>query len=104
VIAVAYENPNAILLGFCGPDFDLPKVIGNLFPPAGRCRIRSAAGGRIRQREARKLGVSEFDPYALYNTFGLNAVRSEVLEAIADRLDFDPRHPSTRDDVFRTIR
>jgi cell division protease FtsH len=108
VIALVYENPEVLLLGFKDPEFELPKTIEGVFT-AKRAIIgipRERLPRIILQREARKFGVDTFDPFSLYKyTSGLNAVRvRQILEQFAHRMDFDPRTPETRVNLFAEIR
>lgn len=108
VIALCYENPEVVLLGFKDPEFELPKTVESVFA-AKRVIIgisRDRLTRVILQREARKFGVETFDPFTLYKyTSGLNVVRlRQILAQFSDRLDFDPRSPDTRDKVFHEIR
>ncbi|MCO5172534.1 MAG: AAA family ATPase [Planctomycetes bacterium] len=108
VIALCYENPDVLLLGFKDPEFELPKTVESVF--AAKRTIVGIPRDRlprvILQREARKFGVESFDPFALYKyVSGLNVVRlRQLLAQFSDRLDFDPRAPETREHVFREIR
>jgi cell division protease FtsH len=77
VVALLYENPEVVWLGFKDPSFSLPTVIENLFPY--RCSLVGVARPRLRhlvtRREARKFG-REFNPWSLYkHVSGVNAVR-----------------------------
>ena len=108
VIALVYENPEVVLLGFKDPEFELPKTVESVFT-AKRAVIglpRDRLPRLVLRREARKLGVESFDPYALYKyVSGLNVVRlRQILEQFQDRLDFDPRAPETRTRIFAEIR
>lgn len=108
VIALVYENPEVVLLGFKDPEFELPKTVEGVFT-AKRTVIgieRKRLTRVILQREARKLGVETFDPFSLYKyVSGLNVVRlRQVLEQFWDRMDFDPRAPETRAQLFAEIR
>lgn len=108
VIALVYENPEVVLLGFKDPEFELPKTVESVFT-AKRTVIgipRDRLPRLILRREARKLGVETFDPFALYKyCSGLNVVRlRQILEQFQDRMDFDPRAPETRTAIFREIR
>ena len=103
-----YENPDVVLLGFKDPSFELPKVIEDVFT-ARRTIIgipRDRLPKLVLRREARKLGVDEFDPYSLYKfVSGVNAVKlRKILDTFSTRLDFDPSNPRTRDVIFRDIR
>ncbi|MEK7484399.1 MAG: AAA family ATPase, partial [Planctomycetota bacterium] len=109
VIAWLYENPNLTFLAFKDPSFELPKVLQDLFsakksivglPRASLPRI-------ILQREAKKFGLDEFNPYLLYKyVSGLNPVRfRQILSLFADKYnDFHPQHPETMQDIFRELR
>lgn len=108
VIALVYENPEVVLLGFKDPEFELPKTIEGVFT-AKRSVIgveRKRLTRVILQREARKLGLETFDPFSLYKyVSGLNVVRlRQIMEQFWDRLDFDPRSPETRSQLFAEIR
>ena len=76
-VALLYENPNVVCLGFRDPSFALPEVLISLFPR--RVAMIGIPRDRLRflvtQRESRKLGRG-LDPYALYKyVSGVNAVR-----------------------------
>lgn len=108
VIALCYENPEVVLLGFKDPEFELPKTVESVFA-AKRVIIgisRDRLTRVILQREARKFGVETFDPFSLYKyTSGLNVIRlRQILAQFSDRLDFDPRAPEQRDKLFHEIR
>jgi cell division protease FtsH len=108
VIALVYENPEILLLGFKDPEFELPKTTESVFTARRmvlgipRKRLQRA----ILQREARKFGVDHFDPFALYKfVSGLNAIRlRQILGQFQDRMDFDPGSPKSREDLFHEIR
>lgn len=107
-IARFYENPDAVLLGFKDPSFELPKVIEDVFT-AKRSLIgtpRDILPRLVLRREARKFGVDEFDPYSLYKfVSGLNAIKlRRILEHFQTRLDYDPANPSTRAQLLRDVR
>ena len=107
-IALVYENPEVLLLGFKDPEFELPKTIESVFT-AKRAILgieRRKLTRVILQREARKFGVETFDPFSLYKfVSGLNVIRlRQVLGQFGDRMDFDPRHPDGRQELFREIR
>ncbi len=77
-IPLLYENPEAVLLGFRDPSFEVPKVIREVFP--ARREItgipREALPKIITQREAKSLHATEFDPFGMYKyVSGLNPVR-----------------------------
>lgn len=95
VVALLYENPEVVWLGFKDPSFTLPPVIENLFPH--RISLLGVARPRLRrlvtQREARKFG-REFNPWALYkHVSGVNAVRLRRLLSTLVGEDFpsDPK-------------
>lgn len=95
VIALLYENPNIVWLGFRDPSFSIPEVIAALFPK--RHAIVGIPRDRLPQlvtrREARKLGRS-FSPYRLYKyVSGVNAVRLRRLLATLEGEDY-PSDPS----------
>ena len=106
--ALLFENPDVTYLGFKDPNFDLPRVIVSAF--AVRHAMigmpRKALPRVILQREARKLAVDAFNPYALYKyVSGLNAVRlRQILSHFHERLDYDPQHPESADQIVREIR
>lgn len=107
-IARFYENPDAVILGFKDPSFELPKVIEDVFT-AKRSLLgtpRDILSRLVLRREARKFGVDEFDPYSLYKfVSGLNAIKlRRILEHFQSRLDFDPANPSTRAQLLRDVR
>ena len=108
VIALVYENPEVLLLGFKDPEFELPKTMESVFA-AKRVIVgvdRKRLTRVILQREARKFGVETFDPFSLYKyVSGLNVVRlRQILEQFADRMDFDPRAPEARKLLYKEIR
>ncbi len=108
VIALVYENPEVLLLGFKDPEFELPKTMESVFT-AKRAIVgieRRKLTRVILQREARKFGVEHFDPFSLYKyCSGLNVVRlREILEQFHDRMDYDPRNPEARTRLFGEIR
>jgi cell division protease FtsH len=107
-IAMVFENPRLVLLGFRDPLFEIPAVLENVF--AVRREIvgipRDALRTVVTQGEARKFGVDSFDPFALYKyVSGLNAVRfRQIMNHVRERVDFDPANPTTADDIYRDIR
>lgn len=108
VIALVYENPDVLLLGFKDPEFELPATVEGVFA-AKRTIIgipRDRLPRVILQREARKFGVEHFDPFSLYKyTSGLNVVRlRQILGQFSDRMDFEPRAAERRDALYREIR
>jgi cell division protease FtsH len=101
-IALLYENPNVVCLGFRDPSFVLPEVLVSLFPR--RVSLIGMARDRLRylvtQREARKLGRG-LDPYALYKyVSGVNAVRLRRLLAALGGED----HPENPTDALAELR
>jgi cell division protease FtsH len=108
VVAMIYENPEICLLAFKDPSFDLPKAVADVF--TAKRQIAGVPRDRlpriILQREARKFGVEDFNPFRLYKyVSGLNAVRfRQILEPLSDRLDFNPDDPSQTDRIYREIR
>lgn len=106
-IPLLYENPEAVLLGFRDPSFEIPKVIQNVF--AVRREIvgvpRRALPSLITQREARSMHATELDPFALYKyVSGLNPVRlRKLLANLAHRRQATPNRPLA-DEVYRELR
>lgn len=91
VVALLYENPNILWLGFRDPSFSLPKVIGNLFQH--RISIVGVARERIQhlvtQKESRKLGRGGLDVYKLYkHVSGVHAIRLRQLLASLEGEDY----------------
>lgn len=106
--AVLYENPALTFLGFKDPSFDVPKVITDVFPARRMCMgiALDKLPGILLQQEARKLAVSEINPYSLYKYLsGTNAVRArQILSHFQDRVDFDPAAPQTAEGILQEIR
>ena len=95
VVALLYENPELVWLGFKDPSFPLPRVIENLFPH--RYSILGIARDRlpslITQKESRKFG-REFRPWTLYKyVSGMNAARLRKLLSTLEGEDY-PHDPS----------
>src|SRR5439155_22330665 len=95
VVALLYENPELVWLGFKDPSFVLPKVIESLFPH--RISLLGIPRPRLRhlvtRRESRKFG-RQFNPWALYkHVSGVNAVRLRRLLSTLEGEDFpaDPK-------------
>jgi cell division protease FtsH len=91
VVALLYENPNILWLGFRDPSFSLPKVIGNLFQH--RISIVGIARERVQhlvtQKESRKLGRDGLDVYKLYkHVSGVHAIRLRQLLASLEGEDY----------------
>ncbi len=106
--ALLYENPELVLLAFQDPSFEIPDVIRSVFP-ARRAIIgipRERLSAIILQREARKLALSDFNPYSLYRYLsGVNAVRArQILSHFSDRADFDPVNPDSAEAIITEIR
>ena len=96
VVALLYENPNILWLGFRDPSFSLPKVIANLFQH--RIGIVGIARERVQhlvtQRESRKLGRGGLDVYKLYKQVsGVHAIRLRQLLGSLEGEDY-PEDPS----------
>jgi cell division protease FtsH len=94
-IPLLYENPEAVLLGFRDPSFEMPKVIRGVF--GARREItgipREALAKIITQREAKAMHATDFDPFGLYKyVSGLNPVRCRRLFATSRA----PRGPAGR--------
>ncbi|HAA58327.1 MAG TPA: ATP-binding protein [Myxococcales bacterium] len=106
--ALLYENPESVFLGFKDPSFELPKVIENVF--AVRYSLigipRNKLPCVILQREARKFGVAEFNPYRLYKyVSGLNAIRfRQIMAHFSNRVDYDPATPESVEEIYHDIR
>jgi cell division protease FtsH len=103
VVALLYENPNILWLGFRDPSFGLPKVIGNLFQH--RIGIVGVARERVAhlvtKRESRKLGRGGLDVYKLYkHTSGVHAIRLRQLLASLEGEDY----PEDASPVWAQIR
>jgi cell division protease FtsH len=95
VIALLYENPELVWLGFKDPSFPLPGVIENLFPH--RVSLlgipRNKLTQLVTQKESRKFGRS-FNPWALYKyVSGMNAVRLRKLLSTLEGEDY-PESPA----------
>jgi cell division protease FtsH len=106
-IPLLYENPEAVLLGFRDPSFQLPKVIEGVF--AVRREIvgvpREALNKVVTQREAKAMDSAAFDPFSLYKyVSGLNPVRLRRLMAtIGLRREALPGRPQAAQ-VYRELR
>ncbi len=106
-IPLLYENPEAVLLGFRDPSFDIPRVIDGVF--TARREIvgvpRECLDRLVTQREAASIHATELDPFGLYKyVSGLNPVRCrKVLQAIGLRRAALPGRPQHKA-VFREIR
>jgi len=106
-IPLLYENPEAVLLGFCDPTFPLPKVIEGVF--AVRREIvgidRQVLAKVVTQREAKAIDCESFDPFALYKyVSGLNPVRlRRLLAELGIRREALPGRPQGAA-VYRDLR
>jgi cell division protease FtsH len=90
VVALLYENPQILWLGFHDLTLPLPKVIENLFP--WRTQIlgvpRDRLGALITRSEARKFG-KELSVFQLYKyVSGVNAVQLRRVLSSIDGEDF----------------
>jgi cell division protease FtsH len=106
-IPLLYENPEAVLLGFRDPSFEIPKVIQGVF--SARREIvgvpRQALPQLVTQREAKAIEANEFDPFALYKyVSGLNPVRlRKLLSGLSLKREATPGRSSS-DAIYREIR
>ena len=81
-IPLLYENPEAVLLGFRDPSFEIPKVIQGVFGAKREITgiPREALPKIVTQREAKSMHATDFDPFGLYKyVSGLNPVRCRRL-------------------------
>jgi cell division protease FtsH len=106
-IPLLYENPEAVLVGFRDPSFEIPKVIRDVF--SARREItgisREALAKIVTQREAMAIDATDFDPYALYRyVSGLNPLRCRrVFAQLANRHEALPGRDRA-DEVYAEIR
>lgn len=106
-IPLLYENPEAVILGFRDPSFEIPKVIRGVF--GARREItgipREALVQLVTQREARTMHATDFDPYGLYKfVSGLNPVRCRrMLSDLGTRREA-PLGRSLATEVYQEIR
>jgi cell division protease FtsH len=106
-IPLLYENPEAVLVGFRDPSFELPKVIRDVF--SARREItgisREALAKIVTQREALAIHATDFDPYALYRyVSGLNPLRCRrVFTQLANRHEALPGRDRA-DEIYAEIR
>ena len=103
VVALLYENPNILWLGFRDPSFALPKVIANLFHH--RISILGVPRDRLQhlvtKRESRKLGRGGLDVYKLYKHIsGLHAIRLRQLLASLEGEDY----PEDQSPIWAQVR
>lgn len=107
-IAWFYENPDLVLLGFKDPNFEIPKVVENVF--AVKRTIlgipREKLSRIILQREARKFAMDIFHSHRLYKyVSGLNAIRfRQVISHFDHHLDFAPHHEESVERIYHEIR
>ncbi|NUO50724.1 MAG: AAA family ATPase [Polyangiaceae bacterium] len=90
VIALVYENPTVVWLGFRDPSFAIPEVVTSLFPK--RVSILGVPRDRlahlVTRKEARKLGRG-LSPYLLYKyVSGINAARLRRLLSTLEGEDY----------------
>jgi cell division protease FtsH len=102
VIALLYENPTIVWLGFQDLTLQLPQVIENLFPR--KVSIlgvpRTRLGHLVTKTEARKLG-RELNVFNLYrNVSGVNAVQLRRILSALDGEDY-PIDPTPAWDQIR---
>jgi cell division protease FtsH len=106
-IPLLFENPEACVLAFRDPSFEIPKVVDGVF--AARREItgipREALTKIITQREARAMNATEFDPYGLYSyVSGLNPVRiRRIFGELAHKHEAAPGRPRT-EEIYKEIR
>ncbi|MDP3277742.1 MAG: AAA family ATPase [Deltaproteobacteria bacterium] len=106
-IPLLYENPEAVLLGFRDPSFEIPRVIQGVF--AAKREIigtpRDALPKIVTQREAKSMHNTDFDPYGLYKyVSGLNPVRCRKLFSdLALRREASPGRPAHQE-IYQEIR
>jgi cell division protease FtsH len=102
-IALLYENPNILWLGFRDPSFALPTTISNLFHhKISICGIpRERLASLVTQAESRRLGRRGLDVYRLYkHVSGLNAIRLRSLMGSLQGEDY----PEFDEPAWRQIR
>ena len=106
-IPLLYENPEAVLLGFRDPSFEIPKVIAGVF--GARREItgipREALPKLVTQREAKSMHATDFDPFGLYKyVSGLNPVRCRrIFSELSSRREATAGRPAAQD-VYQEIR
>ena len=108
VVALVYENPEAVFLGFKDPSFELPEAVARLFV-AEQSFVgmpRENISKIILQREARKFGVDSFDCFQLYKyVSGITPIRfRQIMSSMQDRGDYDPNNPGLLKNIYRDIR
>lgn len=107
-LAWIHECPEALLLGFKDPAFELPRPVEDVFTvkyPIIGLR-REVIGRLLLRREARKFCDGELHPYRFYKyVSGLNAVRfRRVMRHFDTAPDYDPARPETVDRLYRSLR
>lgn len=106
-IPLLYENPEAVVLGFRDPSFEVPKVIRDVF--AAKREItgipRETLPKLITQREAKSLHATEFDPFGMYPyVSGLNPVQiRKIFSEFTTRREAPAGRPLAMD-VYKEIR
>ena len=107
-LAWIYENPDATLLGFKDPSFEMPKAVEDAFTVKQSIigLRREVIGRLLLRREARKFTDGEFHPYRFFKyVSGLNALRfRRIMRAFDEAPDYDPARPETVDDLYRQLR
>lgn len=108
IIALLYENPEVVFLGFKDPSFELPAAISKLFVAQQSFMglPRENLSKIILRREGRKFGIDTFDPFQLYKyVSGITPIRfRQIMGSIQDRSDFDPQNPGALKNLYRDIR
>lgn len=108
LFALLHTNPNVCFVAFKDPTLALPEALEKAF--ISKIRIggisRDALPRIILQCEARKLGVEDFNPYALYKyVSGMNVVAFRaIMRSYHNRIDFSESVPMTREAIYRDIR
>lgn len=108
LMSAVYDNPEMRIIAFKDPTLELPEAIEHLFA-AKRSIVgieREVLPKIITQREARKFGVHEFNPFKLYKyVSGMNVVRfREIMESFAERMDYNPNDEAPTLQLYREIR
>lgn len=106
-IPLLYENPEAVLLGFRDPSFEIPKVIRGVFGAKREITgiPREALPKIVTQREAKSMNSTEFDPFGLYKyVSGLNPVRCRrIFTDLSARREATAGRPM-ENEVYQEIR
>jgi len=78
IMAIIHENPDIVIIAFKDPNLNIPKTVSSFFPK----QIEIIGIDRvfmpflITQEEAKRINISDFDPYQLYKyVSGLNVVK-----------------------------